>query len=152
MPNTDSVAALTTQSEDGAVQVEMTISLRPRRSKASTDAPIAPVAESPGPPRIPRFARLMALAIKFQDMVDRGEVRDYAELARLGYVSRARITQIMNMLNLAPDIQEELLTSSPLGTEAAVPERGLRHVTAVVGWSHQRKLWKELLGKPSTQH
>jgi hypothetical protein len=58
----------------------------------------------------------------------------------------------MNLLNLAPDIQEELLTSSPLGTEAAVPERGLRHVTAVVGWSHQRKLWKELLGKPSTQH
>jgi hypothetical protein len=34
----------------------------------------------------------MALAIKFQDMVDRGEVRDYADLARLGYVTRARIT------------------------------------------------------------
>ena len=82
----------------------------------------------------------------------RGEVLDYADIARLGYVTRARITQVMNLLNLAPDIQEELLTSSPLGTEAAVPERGLRHVTAVVGWSHQRKLWKELLGKPSTQH
>jgi hypothetical protein len=48
----------------------------------------------------------MALAIKFQDMVDRGEVHDYADLARLGFVSRARITQIMNLLNLAPDIQE----------------------------------------------
>jgi hypothetical protein len=47
----------------------------------------------------------MALAIKFQDMVDRGEVRDYADLARLGYISRARITQKMNLLNLAPDIQ-----------------------------------------------
>lgn len=32
----------------------------------------------------------MALAIKFQDMVDRGEVRDYADLARLGYGPRSR--------------------------------------------------------------
>jgi hypothetical protein len=48
----------------------------------------------------------MALAIKFQDMIERGEVRDYADLARLGYVTRARITQIMNLLLLAPDLQE----------------------------------------------
>ena len=38
-----------------------------------------------------------------------GQVKDYAELARLGHVSRARITQIMNLLLLAPDIQEEIL-------------------------------------------
>lgn len=60
-------------------------------------------------PRIPRVARLMALAIKFQDMVDRREVKDYADLARLGYVTRARLTQIMNLLLLAPDIQEQIL-------------------------------------------
>ena len=101
--------------------------------------------------RIPRIARLMALAIKFQNMVDRGAVVDYADLARLGFVSRARITQIMNLLNLAPDIQEELLTSSVLRAEEAIPERALRHITAVVRWSQQRTLWKELLGKPSTQ-
>jgi hypothetical protein len=95
-------------------------------------------------PRVPRIARLMALAIKFQEMVDRGEVRDYADLARLGYVSRARITQIMNMLNLAADIQEELLTA-----RTTLPERGLRQVAAVVGWGRQRRLWKELLNKSS---
>jgi hypothetical protein len=55
----------------------------------------------------------------------------------------------MNLLNLAPDIQEELLSSSTLA--GYVPERGLRHITAVVGWSRQRKLWKDLLGKPSSQ-
>jgi hypothetical protein len=54
------------------------------------------VSASPAPPGIPRITRLMALAIKFQDMVDRGEVRDYADLARLGLVTRARLTQIMN--------------------------------------------------------
>jgi hypothetical protein len=40
----------------------------------------------------------MALAIKFQSMVDQGEARDYADLARLDYVTRARLTQIMNLL------------------------------------------------------
>ncbi len=39
------------------------------------------------------------------------EVRDYADLARLGYVTRARLTQIMNLLLLAPDIQDALLIS-----------------------------------------
>lgn len=61
---------------------------------------------APAPPRIPRITRLMALAIKFQDMIDRGEVKDYADLARLGYVTRARVTQIMNLTLLAPEIQE----------------------------------------------
>lgn len=110
---------------------------RPRRSRV------------PAQPRIPRIARLMALAIKFQDMVDRGEVRDYADLARLGFVTRARLTQIMNLLLLAPDIQDALLTSSTLAGN--IPERGLRRITAVVRWSHQRRLWSELLSKLSTE-
>src|ERR1700722_7653073 len=59
--------------------------------------------------KLPRVTRLMALAIKLQELVDRGEVRDFAELATLGYVTRARMTQIMNLLNLAPEIQEQIL-------------------------------------------
>ncbi len=104
----------------------------------------------PDLPTIPRISRLMALAIKCQDIVDRGEVRDYADLARLGLVSRARITQIMNLLNLAPDIQEDLLTSSIFPPKKAIPERALRHLTAVVGWSQQRTLWKQLFGTKPT--
>ncbi|GIW55523.1 MAG: hypothetical protein KatS3mg082_1927 [Nitrospiraceae bacterium] len=65
---------------------------------------------APAPPRIPRITRLMALAIKCQDMIDRGEVKDYADLARLGFVTRARVTQIMNLTLLAPDIQETILS------------------------------------------
>ena len=77
----------------------------------------------------------MALAIKFQDLVDRGEVRDYADLARLGYVTRARITQIMNLLNLAPDIQEGILFGvwSTDGNE-----RAIRTLCAEVHWQDQR--------------
>jgi hypothetical protein len=84
----------------------------------------------------------MALAIKFQDMVDRGEVRDYADLARLGYVTRARITQIMNLLNLAPNIQEEILSRQ--GDSHGIHERQLRCVTSRVLWQEQCRLWRSL--------
>lgn len=87
---------------------------------------------------MPRITRLMALVIKFQEMVGRGEVRDYADLARLGYVTRARLTQIMNLLNLAPDIQRSLLegTAPPKFTE-----RHARHLTRIVFWDEQRMLF-----------
>ena len=96
----------------------------------------------PPPTRLPRITRLMALAIKFQGMVDRGEVRDYADLARLGYVTRARITQIMNLLHLAPDIQEQLLslTFDPATSHRSV-ERHIRGVISAVDWREQRRRW-----------
>jgi len=101
----------------------------PRRLRRAGD-PATPPA-----PRIPRISRLMALAIKFQDMIDRGEVKDYADLARLGYVTRARVAQIMNLTLLAPDIQEQILAG------CAVDERSLRLVSGLVSWSLQRTEW-----------
>jgi hypothetical protein len=118
-----------TESEDGPLQVEVAIPLRPRRRQTGRRA-----MGSVRPPRIPRITRLMALAIKFQDMVDHGEVQDYADLARLGYVTRARLTQIMNLLLLAPDLQEQLLFS-----ETTVEERRLRNVVNLVEWREQRE-------------
>jgi len=79
----------------------------------------------------------MALAVKFQDMVDRREVRDYADLARLGYVTRARITQIMNLLNLAPDIPEDILLARSNGR----CERDVRCIVGQPLWDDQRELW-----------
>ena len=76
--------------EDGAIQVEVTLPVRPRRQESCTGGPPDSVSDAGSRPRIPRITRLMALAIKFQDMVDRGEVRDYADLARLGYVRSGR--------------------------------------------------------------
>ena len=71
---------------------------------------------TPEPPTksVPRIARLMALAIKLDDLIRRGEVADYAEAARLGGVTRARMTQIMNLLSLAPEIQDAILNRRPV--------------------------------------
>ena len=96
---------------------------------------------TPPAPRIPRITRLMALAIKFDEMVRRGEVRDYADLARLGYVTRARITQIMNLLNLVPEIQEGLLFLPPGRGCGPITERHLRFLAQAAAWSEQRLMW-----------
>jgi hypothetical protein len=60
--------------------------------------------------RIPRPAQLLALAITFEDMIRTGEAKDYAEIARRTGVSRARICQITRLLELPPEIQEQLLS------------------------------------------
>src|SRR5947207_15746398 len=61
------------------------------------------------PGRVPRVAKLLALAHRFEGLLLEGAVKDYAELARLGQVTRARISQVMALLGLAPDIQEQVL-------------------------------------------
>lgn len=92
--------------------------------------------------RVPRVSRLMALAIRFEQLIRGGHVTDQAELARLGHVSRARVTQIMNLLNLAPDIQEAIL-HLPRVERGRDPicERHLRPIAAVADWRKQRRMW-----------
>lgn len=93
--------------------------------------------------RLPRITRLMALAIHFDGLIQSGAVANYAELARLGNVTRARVTQIMNLLMLAPEIQEELLFL-PRVEQAAreIRLRDLQRVAGVVAWREQRRMWQ----------
>jgi hypothetical protein len=71
-------------------------------------------AAPPLPPgRVPRVARLMVLALRFDELVRPEQISSYSELASLGHVTRARICQILTLLYLAPDIQEALLFLPP---------------------------------------
>jgi hypothetical protein len=92
--------------------------------------------------RVPRISRLMALAIRFDELLRIEEVKDYAELARLGHVTRARVTQVMNLLNLAPDIQEELLflPNTKKGRDP-INETELRKHAGTALWTMQRTDW-----------
>jgi hypothetical protein len=99
---------------------------------------------------VPRIARLMALALRFEQLVRSGAVRDYAELARLGQVSRARITQITSLLHLAPDIQEEILFLPRVHSgRDRIHLDDLQAVTALLAWQEQRRRWKEMQGTTS---
>ena len=138
------VAAPVAVQEETPPTVEVTLPARRRRQEASPNGPASAIEPDPRP-KIPRITRLMALAIKLQDMVDRGEVRDYADIARLGYVTRARLTQIMNLVLLAPDIQEELLALAAIGTgDGVISERHVRHIVVHPNWQRQRSAWNAL--------
>lgn len=100
---------------------------------------------APPPGRVPRVARLMALAIKLDGLVRSGAVADYATLARLGHVTRARVTQVMNLTLLAPAIQEALLFLPRVeGGRDPLVLRDLLPVAAEPDWGRQVKAWEAI--------
>ena len=135
------------------ITVECNIQFRRRGRGARKEICRAePTATQERPPgRVPRIARLMALAIRFEQLIGAGEVTDYAELARLGHVTRARITQIMNLRLLAPDIQQELLFLPPIEAgRDTIHVRMLQPIAQVPDWRKQRRLAASLLQSPGT--
>jgi len=92
--------------------------------------------------RIPRVSKLMALTIRFDGLINDGTVRDMSELARLAHVTQPRMTQIMNLLHLAPDIQEEiLLLPKVIRGRDWVTERDIRVIAAEPRWERQQLMW-----------
>ena len=94
---------------------------------------------------VPRVARLLALAHKIDGMVRNGEIEDYAEAARRLNLTRARVTQVMNLLLLAPAIQEAIV-GMPLVTNGRDPvtERQLRPIAAEPDWNNQLTMWRQI--------
>jgi hypothetical protein len=91
---------------------------------------------------IPRIARLMALAIRLEGLVRDESFQNYAELAQLGRVTRARMSQITKLLQLAPDLQEQILFLPPL---KGLNERNLRAVVQQLDWSKQRRIFEKMI-------
>jgi hypothetical protein len=103
-----------------------------------------PPALTPG--RVPRVSRLMALALRLEALVRSGQIGSYGALAALGHVTRARISQIMNLIHLAPDLQEALLFLPPtLRGRDPIILADVQPVAATLDWRKQRRLWRQLL-------
>jgi hypothetical protein len=122
--------------------VAVGFSAQPKKNR-SHRTPLAVVSEPTE--RVPRITRLLALAQKFEELIGSGVVNNYAGLAQVGRVSRSRVTQMTSLLNLAPDIQEEILF---LRVEEAaqfrISEPSLRKLTATLLWNQQRAQWRNL--------
>jgi integrase len=101
------------------------------------------------PGRVPRVAKLLALAHRFERLLHDGVVRDYADLAQLGQVTRARVSQILALLCLAPDLQEAILFLPPtVRGRDRVQMRHVLPIAAVADWKKQRQRWRELHERP----
>jgi hypothetical protein len=127
--------------------IECTIAFGRRRLDASKertgDGPAPPAMEPSS--RVPRIARRMALALHVEALVRDGTVSSYADVARLGHVSRARVCQILSLLQLAPDLQEQLLfLPRPAHGRDPLPFRQVLAIAAVLDWDEQRRRWRKL--------
>jgi len=130
------------------VRYKVHVVQRNRRSRLVEGAPPPAQETKPEPQgRVPRIARLLALAHHIQELLDTGQVKDLAEVARFGHVTRARVTQIMNLLMLAPYIKEQILHFPRVtGGHDPIHLRQLQTITLVPDWRKQRLMWKALLG------
>jgi hypothetical protein len=89
---------------------------------------------------------MVRLAIRLEHLLATGQVKDQAEIARTAGITRARVTQIINLAQLAPDIQEAILDLKP--TTDHVPrfrEREVRTIAILPNWEKQRIHWKRLI-------
>ncbi|MBZ5592781.1 MAG: hypothetical protein LAP39_11130 [Acidobacteriia bacterium] len=120
------------------IQFRLHATGRPPGKTGPLDAPAS------GNGRLPRVTQVMALAIQFQDMIQRGEARDYADLARLGCLTRERMSQIMELVWLAPDIQQEILYLPPTGGRYPISEAAVRRIANSLSWPDQRREWTTL--------
>lgn len=123
---------------DNPLEIRFYLTITPRKGK-----------KTPKPPKIgawlPRIARLMALALKFDAQVESRELKDYADIARLGQISSSRISKVMSLTLLAPDIQEEILFL-PQYTSGIDPwgERNILEIATEPLWSKQRERWQQI--------
>jgi hypothetical protein len=88
------------------------------------------------PPKPRRVATLMKVAIYLEEQLRRGVFRDYAHIARDAYITRTRVSQIMDLLLLAPDIQAAIILNDPRA--ARWTERRLRALPRLPDWNDQR--------------
>lgn len=114
--------------------------------KSSARARRAASAKTRVPRRYPaRIARQVALAFALRRRVESGEFDDFASMARALGFTRARITQLMDLLLIAPEVLEEILfLELPAGAQP-VSERALREALCrSVEWREQRRVWEGL--------
>ena len=119
------------------LKVNVSVTTGPHGSKRLRPASEAPPEPTPAPARsVPRVARMLALAHDWQGLIRSGTIRDRADLAVLVGVSRERVSQVMRLLDLAPDIQEAVLDGEVDGTGV---EKALRAVASETRWRGQRQ-------------
>ena len=104
---------------------------------------------SAGPPPEPvrrpaRVAMMMALAHKVREAIRDGRVTDQAEAARRLGVNRARISQLLDLTHLAPDIQERVLLLDAIEGVQPLHERTLRPITRQKDWRVQRAMFDDV--------
>lgn len=92
---------------------------------------------------LPKSTKLLVLAYQIEQAIDEGRAKDYVDVAQRLGVTRARITQVMNLLLLAPEIQATILVEPH--RVHRLSEHQLRLITEEPEWKRQTDMFRELL-------
>jgi DNA invertase Pin-like site-specific DNA recombinase len=143
-PLDDTRRALLIESPDSLVRVVEGELYRERgRAVAFTaDAPPAPRAPVRRPAKV---ARMLALAHHVDRSIADGTHEDLADVARKLTLTRARISQVVTLLSLAPDIQAEVLALESVDGMEPIHERSVRPIAHVLPWDKQRAAWRSVI-------
>ncbi|WP_441288586.1 hypothetical protein ACSRUE_42715 [Sorangium sp. KYC3313] len=114
-----------------------------RRRSSRVTLTEEPPPSKPEPVRRPaKVARMLALTHHLQSAIDRGLVADRAAVAcKLG-LTRARVTQLLDLLHMAPDLQQAVLTLEAVDGTEPMSERALRAVAHAGSRVEQRGAWE----------
>lgn len=96
-------------------------------------------------PRTPHVVELLQKALEWQALLESGAVANQATIARQEGITRARVTQVMGMLRLAPEIQQHILSMPNVARRPAITERALRSITQLDSSAEQKAKFQELV-------
>lgn len=114
------------------------------RSERRVVLSVTPPPPKPEPVHRPaKVAQMLALAHHLQRAIDRGDVADRAAVARRLGLTRARVTQLLDLLLLAPDLQMAVLRLEAVDGAEPLAERTLRAVAHAGTWVEQRSAWSD---------
>ena len=121
-----------------AIEVSSPLHAQPR-------APQARTLSSSAAGRLPQVTRVLALAVHFEQMIATGEAEGYADVARLTCLCRERVSQIVRLTYLAPEIQVEILYLPPCPAgRYPISEVAVRKIANLLCWTEQRRAWSQL--------
>jgi len=132
------------ESNPGVVAYRISLDDLRRTPKPGTRCERAPKKKAkPKGRRSTKMAQMLALAHRLQDALDNGEVEDHAGLATRFGLTRTKVTRLLDITWLAPDIQEEILFTGSENGEEPISERMLEAIVRESSWDDQRKAWRQ---------
>jgi len=126
--------------------VEVRCSLKRRQRSQTADPTALPIVDALElRAKLPRITHTVARALMFEHAIANGEAADFADLARLTATTRERVSQVMKMMRLAPDIQDEILRLPPVRRpQRAITVPEVTAITDQIVWDDQRSSWLKL--------
>jgi hypothetical protein len=91
---------------------------------------------------------LLRKAIEWQALLASGEAPNQAAIARREGITRARVTHVMGLLRLAPEIQQHVLSLPDMARQPVITERALRPIAQMADRTAQRSAFAALLEDP----